>query len=185
MNTSETSQQAGSSAVQAALRHQYAYFVYRSMECFAHLATGISRNPALFERRAKLLARSLKLLLRHGHALPDYTQVLPASEALNAALFHSCLCHRSVYWHLLRRALDEAFGDLRSEGTSGDGEWEALDGLFRRAVVEHWDEAPLEEAAQYDHLLIQVVELSRAMRREARTRVAALTSAPSDAGVGV
>jgi hypothetical protein len=157
--------------VVAILRQQYAYLAYRSMECFGQLAAGVSRDPPALDLEAKTLARTLKLLLRLGHVLPDYTQVLPASEALNALLFHCSICHREFYWPLLRQAVDCGFGGLQDPlGDAQETDWLSFAEGFARVVHEHGQANIPDSSEQFEQMSMQIDELFRMMRGEAMER---------------
>jgi hypothetical protein len=158
--------------VRAILRRQYAYFAYRSMECLGNMAAGVSRVASEFDREAKALARTLSLMLKHGSDLPDYTEVLVASEALNGLLFHASVCHRELYWPLLVRTTQRCFSDLLDPSSARSGETAKFVELFARIVSERGaSEAPV-NSPRFDQLSMQVDELAREMRQEAlhRTR---------------
>lgn len=152
---------------------QYAYFVYRSLDCFSHLVTGISREPREFGPTARLFARTVNLLLRHGDGLPAFDDVLPTTEAACSLMFHVALCDRAIFWPALAQACEAMFGDVRgSAGVAGSmpPETAALVNAFERAIAERGQPAPAADDPRLRQVRLQLQELTerhRALLEEA------------------
>lgn len=173
--------------VAAILRRQYAYFIYRSMECLSNLVTGTSRIPSEFDRTSRLYVRVINLLSRHGEALPSFDEVLPASEGLAGLLFHTSICHRNAYWPALNTAHERCFGDIRTrlldgekDALNADDDLVALVALFDRALREYAGSLDPEAAAEGDHhfdaVIVQAGEWAEALHQEARLASVATTA---------
>jgi endonuclease/exonuclease/phosphatase (EEP) superfamily protein YafD len=165
------------------LQKQYAYFIYRSLDCFSHAVTGTSRDRLHFDRSARLYARIINLLLRNGDALPAFTDVLPACEALNALLFHCCMCHREAFWPSFVLARRLCFAELLPAARQADdaeGGHGALAQLFERAVEEFGRAQPADapaDDARREQLAIQITELAALLRGEVAAAAAAVPEA--------
>lgn len=155
---------AGVSPRQAA---QYAYFVYRSLDCFSHLVTGAARSPLEFEATTRLYARTINLLLRHGGSLPDFGDVLPSTEAACSLMFHVSMCDRAIFWPALAQACETMFGDVRRAAAISDAmpaETTALVNAFERAIKEHGLPEATEQPARLQHVRMQLLELAERHR---------------------
>ncbi|TXH76049.1 MAG: hypothetical protein E6Q88_02975 [Lysobacteraceae bacterium] len=169
-------------AITAILERQYAYFIYRNLECVSHLVTGTSRDPDAFNRHSRFYARMINLLSRHTRSLPDFADVLPASEALAALLFHCSVCHREAYWPALCTANERCFGAIRdhvlARGASANSEddFAALVSLFDRALKEYADslsDDPQAYSFPRDLATIQASEWADLLLQEAQRAKAA------------
>lgn len=172
------------SAVAAILEQQYAYFIYRSLECVSHLVTGTSRVPSEFDRTSRLYVRVINLLSRHGAALPGFDEVLPASEGLASLLFHTSVCHREAYWPALNTAHERCFGDTRDrllskekDAINASDELVSLVALFDRALREYATTLDGETPGHgYHHsaAVLQAGEWADTLLQEARRAAAAV-----------
>lgn len=163
-------------AVAAILDRQYAYFIYRSLECVSHMVSGTSRMPEDFDRTSRLYVRVINLLSRHGAALPAFDAILPASEGLAALLFHCSICHREAYWPALRTAHERCFGETRARvrahggGANAEDDFVALASLFERALREYEEalEAPGPLSFQAQAAVVQAGEWAGILLQEAK-----------------
>lgn len=159
-------------AIADVLERQYAYFIYRNLECVSHLVTGISREPDAFNRTSRLYARMIHLLTRHGGSLPSIDDVLAATEGLTALLFHCSVCHREAYWPVLAAANERCFGMIRDRvlARGGQDDFVALVTAFDRALREYAESPGAEHVADtflLNQAMTQMAEWADLLLREA------------------
>jgi len=150
----------------AALEAQFAYFVYRTLDCLPTLLTGSCHDLSVLDARSKWLARSLHLMLQHGDQLPEPEQVLPATEAIASLLFHACQCERASYPGHLRQAYEQAFvqgADLAALSPAQAALREAFDRALEACPPGEPAQGPRAAAAD-----VQIRELAAALRDELR-----------------
>jgi hypothetical protein len=158
---------AASAGVSPRQAGQYAYFVYRSLDCFSHLVTGATRSAREFDANTRLYARTINLLLRHGGSLPDFGDVLPTTEAACSLMFHVAMCDRAIFWPALAQACEAMFADVRRAAAVPGGlppETKALVDAFERAIGEHGLSEPAGDEPRLPHVRLQLLELAERHR---------------------